>query len=139
MSSQVVLSPFIFDDGTAKFGRVTNELLVVRSGVCADWRTAGGSLSAMNISTTSLLSWACFFLEDMVLFLCAMKPRAYLFGATLIAASGKAGAVYRIDPPGWIECLWSHVVIVGDTTVRQSAFQQLQHTSKGALYNGRAG
>jgi 20S proteasome alpha/beta subunit len=129
-SPQVLPSPLMLDDGTARFAKVTSNLLVAHSGISADGRILMAACQELAVQHEYVYDEPIpldIFLEEMSLLFqeYTMKPNARPFGSTLVVASLDEESFYRIDPSGAVECLGSHSVINGDklqsdtTLVRQ--------------------
>ena len=127
-SPQVLPSPLIQDDGTARFARVTANLLVAHSGLSADGRVlveAAQQMAVQHEYAYDELIPVDIFLEELSLLFqeYTMKPGSRPFGVTLIVAhlpSGNTAAttttpmLYRIDPSGAVASLGSYAVVNGN-------------------------
>lgn len=116
---QVLPSAFVLDDGTARFARVTPNLMVSHSGIAADGRVlvaAGQEMAVQHEYVYDEHIPLDIFLEEMSLLYQehTMKANVRPFGATLIVADQQSNCFYRIDPSGAVGCLGSHAVINGD-------------------------
>jgi len=126
---QVLPSPLIHDDGTARFARVTSNLLVAHSGLSADGRVLAEAAQQMAVQheyTYDELIPVDIFLEELSLLFqeYTMKPGSRPFGCTLIIAhlptldnSGGDSSypmLYRIDPSGAVSSLENYGVVNGN-------------------------
>ena len=127
-SPQVLPSPLIDDDGTARFARVTSNLLVAHSGLSADGRVlveAAQQMAVQHEFAYDELIPADIFLEEMSLLFqeYTMKAGSRPFGVTLIVAhvpnnndslDTTTPMLYRIDPSGAVSSLGTYAVVNGN-------------------------
>lgn len=133
---QVLPHAFVLDDGTARFARVTNNLMVSHSGISADGRVLVAACQEMAIQHEYVYDESIpldIFLEEMSLLYQehTMKPAVRPFGATLIVADHESDSFYRIDPSGAVECLGNHAVINGDTMQTDNKLLEQLHDIAG--------
>ena len=119
---QVFPSPFIVDDGTARFCRITNNIAVAHSGVSADGRVMAAAAQRMAVEYAYTfdepLTIESFLEEVSLLFQeYTMKQGSRPFGCTLLVAyvpsedNDGNPRLYRIDPSGFVESMGPCAVI----------------------------
>jgi 20S proteasome alpha/beta subunit len=119
---QVFPSPFIMDDGTARFCRINHNIAVTHSGVSADGRVIVAAAQRMAVEHAYTFDEPIpieSFLEEVSLLFqeYTMKPGSRPFGCTLLVAYVPSGEnegtprLYRIDPSGSVESMGSCAVI----------------------------
>lgn len=126
-SPQVLPSPLIQDDGTARFARITSQILAAHSGLSADGRLLVAAAQRMAIEHEYVYDEPIpidIFLEEISLLFqeYTMKAASRPFGVTLVVAYLPDGStkeenppqVYRVDPSGSVESLGHYGVINGD-------------------------
>ncbi|CAB9507851.1 Proteasome subunit alpha type-2 [Seminavis robusta] len=132
-SPQVLPSMFVLDDGTARFLRVTPNLMVAHSGVSADGRVLCAAAQELAIQHEYVYDEEIpidIFLEEVSLLYQehTMKIAARPFGATMIVAYQEPAqnianqedstatmlphCFYRIDPSGAVECLGGNFGVI---------------------------
>jgi 20S proteasome alpha/beta subunit len=115
-------SPFIVDDGTARFCRITNNIAVTHSGVSADGRVMAAAAQRMAVEYAYTFDEPVpieSFLEEVSLLFqeYTMKQGSRPFGCTLLVAyvpfeeNDGNPRLYRIDPSGSVESLGPCAVI----------------------------
>lgn len=122
-SPQVLPSPLIRDDGTARFSRVTSTILVAHSGLSADGRVLVEAAQQMAVQHEYAYDENIpidIFLEELALKFqeYTMKPGSRPFGVTLVVAHlPPAGSgppmLFRIDPSGSVTSMGSYAVVNG--------------------------
>jgi 20S proteasome alpha/beta subunit len=119
---QVFPSPFIVDDGTARFCRITNNIAVTHSGVSADGRVMAAAAQRMAVEYAYTFDEPMpieSFLEEVSLLFqeYTMKQGSRPFGCTLLVAyvpseeNDGNPRLYRIDPSGSVESMGPCAVI----------------------------
>ena len=113
---QILPNPLYEDDGTARFVKISNNIVVTHSGISADARiaiAAGQRLAIEHEYTFDEEIPIQIFLESMALLFqeYTMKAGARPFGCVLMVASLDSRELYRLDPSGSIEILGSYGVI----------------------------
>lgn len=113
---QALPSPFIVDDGTARFAKVSDTIIVSHTGIAADGRIAIAAAQRCSVSheyTYDENMPVEAFLEEMSLFFqeYTMKAGVRPFGCSLIVGSLDDKQLYRLDPSGAVETLGSFGVI----------------------------
>lgn len=122
---QVLASPFMTDDGTARFNRITRNIVVTHSGVSADGRVLTAAAQRMAaehaytfdepIPVESLLEGMSLLFQEYT-----MKAGSRPFGCSLLVAhvpspdedaSNAAPRLYRIDPSGAVQTMSNYAVI----------------------------
>jgi len=139
---QVLPSPLALDDGTPRFARITDEIVVAHTGLAADGRiltAAAQRLAVEHEYTFDENVDIAIFLEEMALLLQSYtaKPAARPFGASLVVAFVPATdlclkpepKLYRIDPSGNVDAFEGPVALVhGGSLDRETQLrEQLQH------------
>ncbi len=125
-SPQALPSPFINDDGTARFSRVTPQIVVAHSGLSADGRIVVAAAQRMAVEHAYTFDEPIpieLFLEEVSLFFqeYTMKPGCRPFGVTLLVGylpsssggddSQNTPQLYRIYASGAVESLGSYGVV----------------------------
>jgi 20S proteasome alpha/beta subunit len=119
---QVLPSPFIIDDGTARFCRINHNIAVTHSGVSADGRVIVAAAQRMAVEHAYTFDEPMpieSFLEEVSLLFqeYTMKPGSRPFGCTFLVAYDPSEEndgnprLYRIDPSGSVESMGSCAVI----------------------------
>jgi len=121
---QVLPSPFMTDDGTARFNRITQNIAVAHSGVSADGRVVIASAQRMAVEHAYTFDEPIpieSFLEGVSLLFqeYTMKPASRPFGCNLLVAhvpskeesDDATPRIYRIDPSGSVETMDTFAVI----------------------------
>ena len=125
---QILASPFVKDDGTARFSPVTSQIAVSHTGISADGRViiaAAQRLAVEHAFTFDEEITIHVFLEELSKLFQAytMKPGTRPFGVTLLIAytppsstdAEKKPQLYRIDPSGSVVSIGnSYCVINGN-------------------------
>jgi 20S proteasome alpha/beta subunit len=107
---QALPNSLVEDDGTARFVKVSPDIVVAHSGVAADGRiaiAAGQRLAVEHEFTFDETIPVQVFLEAMALLFqeYTMKAGARPFGCALLVGSLDTGELYRLDPSGSVETL----------------------------------
>lgn len=121
---QILPSPLVKDDGTARFAPITSTIVVAHSGISADGRVlvaAAQRLAVEHAYTFDEPIPIDIFLEEVSLLFqeYTMKPGARPFGVTLLVADLSTSAensipkLYRIDPSGSVQILGQVAVVNG--------------------------
>jgi 20S proteasome alpha/beta subunit len=125
---QVLPSPFMQDDGTARFVRITSNLMIAHSGIAADGRVLCAAAQELAVQHEYIYDEEIpidVFLEEVALLYqdYTMKPATRPFGATIVVAHYQAGeessqssssssssssSFYQIDPSGAVQSLLTH-------------------------------
>ena len=124
---QALPSPFISDDGTARFCRITKNIAITHSGLSADGRVVVAAAQRMAVEHAYTFDEVIpieSFLEEVSLLFqeYTMKPGSRPFGCTILVAylptreevalgAEAASQLYRIDPSGSVESMRSCAVI----------------------------
>ena len=113
---QVLPHALVEDDGTARFARISSNLVVAHSGVAADGRiavAAGQRVAVEYEYTFDEPIPVQVFLETMALLFqeYTMKAGARPFGCSLLVGSLESGEFFRLDPSGCVETVGEHGVI----------------------------
>lgn len=119
---QVLPSPFMKDDGTARFNRITSNIAVAHSGLSADGRVVVAAAQKMAVEHAYTFDEPIpieSFLEGVALLFqeYTMKPASRPFGCTLLVACVPADdevatpRLYRIDPSGSVETMDTYAII----------------------------
>lgn len=118
---QVLPSPFMVDDGTARFSRITQNIAVTHSGVAADGRVATAAAQRMAVEHAYTFDEPMpieSFLEGVSLLFqeYTMDVAARPFGCSLLVAhvpesKDATPRLYRIDPSGSVETMDTFAVI----------------------------
>jgi len=130
---QVLPSPLIHDDGTARFARITHQILVAHSGIAADGRVLVAAAQQMAIEHEYAYDEAIpldIFLEEVSLLFqdYTMRAATRPFGVTLIvaylaspsdqttetASTSLMPQLYRIGPSGTVESLGNYAIVNGN-------------------------
>jgi 20S proteasome subunit alpha 2 len=126
---QVLPSPLVKDDGTARFARISPTIAVAHSGISADGRVLVAAAQRLAIEHAYTFDEAIpieIFLEEVSLLFqeYTMKPGARPFGVTLLVADLSSSTttttannsipkLYRIDPSGSVQTLGRVAVVNG--------------------------
>lgn len=125
---QVLPSPLMEDDGTSRFVRITENIVITHSGLSADGRVLMAAAQRMTIEHEYTFDESIpieLLLEELSLMYqeYTMKPAARPFGTTLLVAyvpsqsamqrSGDRPMLYRIDPSGNVEGFDDFVLLNG--------------------------
>lgn len=107
---QALPNSLVEDDGTARFVKVSPDIVVAHTGVAADGRiaiAAGQRLAVEHEFTFDETIPVQVFLEAMALLFqeYTMKAGARPFGCALLVGSLETGELYRLDPSGSVETL----------------------------------
>jgi 20S proteasome subunit alpha 2 len=102
-SLQNLSSPIIEDDGTARFVKITDTILLGHTGIAADGRILADSAQQLAVEHAYTFDEEIpinILLEELALLFQSytMKPGVRPFGCSLIICSENGS--YRIDPPG---------------------------------------
>ena len=113
---QALPSPLVEDDGTARFAKISTDIVISHTGVAADGRiavAAGQRLAVEHEFTFDETIPVEVFLESMALLFqeYTMKAGARPFGCALLVGSLESGELYRLDPSGSVETLGSCGVV----------------------------
>lgn len=105
-SLQSLPSPLIKDDGTSRFARVTNSIIVGHTGVNADGRVVVEAAQRLAVEHSYTFQEEVplnILLEEMSLLFqeYTMKPGVRPFGCCLLVAGANDG-LFRIDPSGTV-------------------------------------
>jgi 20S proteasome alpha/beta subunit len=105
-SLQSLPSPLIKDDGTSRFARVTNSIIVGHTGVNADGRVVVEAAQRLAVEHSFTFQEEIpmnILLEEMSLLFqeYTMKPGVRPFGCCLLVASANDG-LFRMDPSGTV-------------------------------------
>jgi 20S proteasome alpha/beta subunit len=127
---QSLPSPLVEDDGTARFVKVSTDIVVAHTGVAADGRiaiAAGQRLAVEHEFTFDETIPVQVFLEAMALLFqeYTMKAGARPFGCALLVGSLETGELYRMDPSGSVETLGSCGVVGSLTEKLHSKVENL--------------
>ena len=130
---QALPHPLVEDDGTARFARVSADLVVAHSGVAADGRiavAAGQRVAVEHEFTFDEPVPVRVFLEAMALLFqeYTMKAGARPFGCALLVGSLESGELFRLDPSGSVETLGTCGVIGSLADKLQSKLEELSKT-----------
>jgi 20S proteasome alpha/beta subunit len=121
---QVLPSPLVKDDGTARFAPITPTIAVAHSGISADGRVLVAAAQRLAVEHAYTFDEAIpieIFLEEVSLLFqeYTMKPGARPFGVTLLVADlstrseNSIPKLYRIDPSGSVQALGQVAVVNG--------------------------
>jgi len=121
---QVLPSPFMMDDGTARFNRITQSIAVAHAGVSADGRVVTAAAQRMAVEHAYTFDEPIpieSFLEGVSLLFqeYTMEQGARPFGCSLLIAyvpseedsADASPRLYRIDPSGSVESMDTFAVI----------------------------
>lgn len=120
---QVFPSPFMIDDGTSRFVRITQNIVVTHSGMGADGRVVSAAAQRTAVEHAYTFDEPMpieSFLEEVSLLFqeYTMKPGSRPFGCSLLVAyvpspdeEDTSCRLYRIDPSGSVESMGPHGVI----------------------------
>jgi 20S proteasome alpha/beta subunit len=129
VSPQVLPSPLILDDGTARFAKVTNEIMIAHSGLSSDGRVIVAAAQRMAVEHEFTFEESMpidMFLEELSLLYqeYTMKAAARPFGVTLLvgylpanddaAADPQPAALYRLDPSGSVRQVKDFAMLNGN-------------------------
>lgn len=133
---QALPHALVEDDGTARFSRVSSDLVVAHSGVAADGRiavAAGQRVAIEHEFTFDEPVPVRVFLEAMALLFqeYTMKAGARPFGCTLLVGSLESGELFRLDPSGAVETLGTCGVIGSLADKLQSKVEDLSRKEDG--------
>lgn len=149
-SPQLLPSPwFTRDDGTSRFARVSQEIVVAHSGLSADGRVLAAAAQRLAVSHEYTFDEDIpieLFLQEMSLLFqeYTIKAGARPFGATLIVAycpsfettvkrPQTVPQLYRIDPSGTVLCLGNCGVVNGNLDRKTDLLDKLKEMAeKGA-------
>jgi 20S proteasome subunit alpha 2 len=142
-SSVIFLAPQILpnnlyeDDGTARFVKISNNIMVAHSGISADARiaiAAGQQLAIEHEYTFDEEIPIQIFLESMALLFqeYTMKAGARPFGCVLMVASLNSKELYRLDPSGSIEILGLFGMIGSLNEIIRSKFEEFRERNDSA-------
>mmetsp|Transcript_39509 Transcript_39509/g.43706 ORF Transcript_39509/g.43706 Transcript_39509/m.43706 type:complete len:259 (+) Transcript_39509:1-777(+) len=113
---QAFPSPFIIDDGTARFAKVSDRIVATHTGIAADGRIV--IAAAQRMATEHEFTYdECIpveeLLEEMSLLFqnYTMKAGARPFGCSIMVGSLDNNQLYRLDPSGAIESLGTIAVM----------------------------
>lgn len=150
---QVLPSQLALDDGTPRFARITDEIVVAHTGLAADGRiltAAAQRLAVEHEYTFDEHVDIAIFLEEMALLLQSYtaKPATRPFGASLVVAFVPATdlclkpepQLFRIDPSGNVDALEGAVALVHEgnldrETQLRERLQQIAEESNTAISN----
>lgn len=139
---QVLPSPFMTDDGTARFNRITESIAVSHSGISADGRVVTAAAQRMAVSHAytfdeaipieSLLEGISLLFQEYT-----MKPASRPFGCSLLVAyvpskdeaEDATPRLYRIDPSGSVETM-DIFAVIGSLQNKASLAQALENLVK---------
>ncbi len=136
VAPQALPHALVEDDGTARFSRVSSDLVVAHSGVSADGRiavAAGQRLAIEHEFTFDEPVPVQVFLEAMALFFqeYTMKAGARPFGCALLVGSLESGELFRLDPSGSVETLGTCGVIGSLADKLQSKVEEFSKKEDG--------
>ena len=139
---QVLPSPFMTDDGTARFSRIARTIVVAHSGVAADGRVVTAAAQRMAVEHAYTFDESIpieSFLEGVSLLFqeYTMKPASRPFGCTLLVgyvpseedSCDATPRLYRIDPSGSVETMDMYAVI-GSLQNKASLIESLENFVK---------
>ena len=146
---QALASPFMTDDGTARYNQITRNIVVSHSGVSADGRvlTAAAQRMAVEhaytfdepIPVESLLEGMSLLFQEYT-----MKAGSRPFGCSLLVAhvsspeedgSSDPPRLYRIDPSGAVQTM-SNYAVIGSLENKGSLAEALDVFAKEATMEG---
>mmetsp|Transcript_11351 Transcript_11351/g.16677 ORF Transcript_11351/g.16677 Transcript_11351/m.16677 type:complete len:264 (+) Transcript_11351:51-842(+) len=128
---QAFPSPFIVDDGTSRFAKVSDTIIVSHTGIAADGRIAIAAAQRCAISHEYTYDESMpieAFLEEMSLFFqeYTMKAGVRPFGCALIVGSLEGNQLYRLDPSGAVETLGAFGVIGSMSSKLQDSMEKIR-------------
>jgi 20S proteasome subunit alpha 2 len=147
-SPQILPSPFMEDDGTARFSVVSPNIAICHSGISADGRVlvaAAQRLAVEHAYTFEEQIPIDLLLEELSLLFqeYTMKPASRPFGATLLVAhispttTGKP-QLFRIDPSGSVQAYTENYAIVNGKSLENDMETKLKQLANGDDADGIA-
>jgi 20S proteasome alpha/beta subunit len=120
----------MMDDGTARFCKISDSIVITHSGISADARIAVAAAQRIAVEYEFTFD-ECMpvesFLEELSLLFqeYTMKAGVRPFGCALIVGSLDTGELYRVEPSGSVETLGNHGVIGSLSEKLQSSLENL--------------